>query len=106
MDTMYTLGEWTVREGHEDDFVDAWLAFGAWTETVVDSPGWAKLLRDRDDSSRFISFGPWPDEAAVAAWRDHPGFQSRVAEIQGLLEDFTPHTMEVAAEAGPPTPDP
>lgn len=106
MGTPYTLGDWMVHEGRELDFVDAWREFATWTLTVVDGPGWAKLLRDADEPRRFISFGPWADEAAIAGWRGDPGFHSRVARIQPLVEVFTPHTMEVAAEAGPPTPDP
>lgn len=72
----------------------------------VDGGGWARLLRDANDPRRFISFGPWKGAAAIAAWRADPASQSRVAHIRELVEAFTPHTMDVAREAGPATPDP
>lgn len=103
---LYTLGQWTVQEGREEEFIEAWEEFASWTEDVIEGVAWAKLLRDAEDGRRFISFGPWRDESAVAGWRGHPGFQERVGRIQELLEDFTPHTMETAAEVGPSTPDP
>lgn len=103
---LYTLGEWTVKTGREDEFVDAWHRFAEWTVANISGSTWAKLLRDRDAPRRFISFGPWKDDDAVAEWRRHPGFQERVAEIQELVEDFSPHTMTLATESGPATPDP
>ena len=92
--------------GSEDAFVEAWRELAEWTVTNIPGCTFAKLLRDDADGTRFFSFSPWRDESAVASWREHPGFQERVAHIQGFLDSFTPHTMHVAAEAGPPTPDP
>lgn len=106
MAELYTLGEWKVKAGHEATFIAAWRELGDWTEATVPGNTWAKLLRDRDDPQRFVSFGPWVNEAAVARWRAHPGFQDRVAAIQPLLESFLPHRMSVASESGVPTPDP
>lgn len=106
METLYTLGEWTAKEGRDEEFAAAWEELARWTEHNVDGASWAKLLRDREDPRRFISFSPWRDDDAVAAWREHPGFQSRVATIRELVNSFVPHTMHVAAEVGPATPDP
>lgn len=106
MPPLYTLGHWTVQTGREDEFVAAWHDLAEWTVANVSGSAWAKLLRDRDDPQRFISFGPWRDEGSVAAWRQHPGFQERVGAIRALVEDFTPHTMTLAAEIGAATPDP
>lgn len=102
----YTLGEWTAKEGREDEFVAAWEEFAQWTVNNVEGSAWAKLLRDGEDPRRFISLGPWRDSDAVAAWRRHPGFGARVAAIQELVSSFVPHTMGVAAQTGPATPDP
>lgn len=103
---LYTLGEWQVKEGREAEFVAAWEEFARWTVATVEGSAWAKLLRDRDDPRRFVSFGPWRDDEAVAQWRSHPGFEERVAALSDLVESFTPHRMDIAAELGPPTPDP
>jgi quinol monooxygenase YgiN len=106
MADVYTLGEWRAKAGSEAAFVAAWRELGEWTEATVPGNTWAKLLRDRDDPQRFVSFGPWTDDDAVARWRGHPGFQERVAGIQQLLVSFLPHRMGVAAESGVATPDP
>jgi quinol monooxygenase YgiN len=106
MATLYTLGEWTASPGCENDFVVAWQELAEWTEQHISGSGWAKLLRDRDEPRRFISFGPWSDDDAVAAWRGDPGFQARVDKLRELVETFTPHRMDIAAQIGPGTPDP
>lgn len=106
MASLYTLGEWTVKAGREADFVAAWREMAEWTSATVPGNTWAKLLQDRDAPQRFISFGPWKDDDAVAKWRQHPGFRERVAKLQEFLESFTPHSMDVAAEWGVHTPDP
>ena len=106
MTGLYTLGDWHVKDGSEQAFVEAWREFGEWT--VANAPGstFAKLLQDETDASHFVSFGPWRDESAVAAWRENSGFKERVGRLQGLLESFVPRSMSVAAEIGLPTPDP
>ncbi len=106
MSTLYTLGEWTALPGREAELIDAWRDLAEWTEHHVAGSGWAKLLQDREDPRRFISFGPWHDDEAVAAWREQDGFRTRVGKLQELVESFTPHSMDVAGQAGPATPDP
>lgn len=106
MGALYTLGEWTAKEGREEEFVAAWQELARWTEASVDGATWAKLLRDREEPRRFISFSPWGDEDAVDAWRERPGFQSRVETIRALVSSFVPHTMDAVGEVGPATPDP
>lgn len=106
MSSLYTLGEWTVMPGREEEFVTAWRQFAEWTTTNVRGNTWAKLLQDSDAPQRFVSFGPWESDDAVAEWRQNPAFEEHVAKIRELVEGFTPHNMSVATEAGPETPDP
>jgi heme-degrading monooxygenase HmoA len=106
MGSLYTLGEWTVIAGREEQFVAAWGELAAWTAANAEGSGWAKLLQDRDDPQRFISFGPWSSDEAIGAWRGHPEFEAHVGRIRRLVTSFVPHTMTVAAQAGPATPDP
>jgi len=102
----YTLGDWYTKPGAETQFVETWSEFAQWTAANVPGASWAKLLQDDSDPRRFVSFGPWRDEDAVAEWRAHPGFSERVGRLQDLLESFLPATLTVAAELGPATPDP
>lgn len=100
MGQLYTSGLWTAKDGREDEFVSAWRELAEWTLASVPESKWGKLLRDRDDPRRFISFGPWDSMEAIESWRELPGFQERVARIRELLESFEALTLEAAAEVG------
>ena len=99
MGQVYTHGTWHAKPCREDEFVAAWRELADWTLTVFpDARG--TLLRDRDDPTRFASFGPWDGVETVARWRAHPEFQRRVERMQELLETFKPQLMEEVAAAG------
>jgi heme-degrading monooxygenase HmoA len=92
--TVYTLGVWNVKPGREDDFVAAWHALGQWTvENGFESHG--TLLRDHEDASRFVSFGPWPSVDDAERWRAHPEFRRQLSRIQETVESFEPGTFDV-----------
>ena len=103
---LYSSGDWHAKPGSEQAFIETWREFAEWTAAAIPGNTFAKLLQDDADPRHFVSFGPWRDQAAVSAWRDHPGFKDRVGRLQGLLDSFVPLTMNVVAEVGKPTPDP
>jgi len=93
---VYTLGIWTVKNGREDDFVRAWQELA--DRTKSDFPNeTATLLRDCDQPNLFISFGPWDSLEQIDAWRSSDTFNEGVAKLRELLDDFAPHTMDIAA---------
>jgi heme-degrading monooxygenase HmoA len=96
----YTHGVWRVKPGRADDFIAAWTEFADWTLQEAVGTGWGKLLRDRNDRHRFISFGPWETLDAVEAWRALPGWTERVGRLRELLDGFEPSTLEVVVERG------
>lgn len=97
--SVYTLGIWTVKEGHEDEFVAAWRDLAV--QTAADFPGsTARLLRDRDAPNRFISSGPWQSLEQIEAWRASSTFTAGVGRLRELLDGFEPHTMDEAAAIG------
>ncbi len=100
MSQPYTSGVWTVKAGSEEEFVAAWAEMAGWTTSEVPGSLWGKLLRDRENPSRFVSIGPWESVEAIAAWRELPGFAERVGKLRDLLEGFEAFTLEVAAEVG------
>ncbi len=97
MEEVWTHGTWTVRPGSEDEFVEAWRSMAEWTAAEFASAT-GTLLRDRERSNVFISFGPWPDLQTVGRWRSSEGFQERVAKIQGLLDAFEPRTLDLVTQ--------
>jgi quinol monooxygenase YgiN len=93
---VYTSGRWKVAPGKEDDFISAWTELAS--RTQGDFPeSTAMLLRDRDDPSLFLSFGPWPSVAEIEQWRASETFQSGVGKIRPLLTEFTAHTLDPVA---------
>lgn len=96
----YTSGNWMVKEGHEDEFVDRWTEFTEWS--LANAPGAENflLIRDAADPKHFISFGAWEDAGTVAAWRDRPEFQQRLAACRALCDDFRSTDFTLSAAVG------
>ena len=97
---LYTHGIWTVKSGSESAFISLWAGFANWTART--QPGLvssAVLLQDRDDPQRFVSFGPWDDEASIKAWRGMPEFTAFFAKAKELCEDTQMRTLRLAAKA-------
>jgi heme-degrading monooxygenase HmoA len=95
--TPYTSGRWLVRPGEEDAFVAAWTAFTEWS--VAHAPGARSfvLIRHAGEPRRFVSFGGWENDPAVAAWRGHPEFGQRLGECRALCEEFEASDYVLAA---------
>jgi heme-degrading monooxygenase HmoA len=93
---VYTSGRWKVSPGREDEFISAWKQLAA--RTKEDIPGsTAVLLRDRDDPTLFLSFGPWESVDQIEQWRASDTFQMGVGRIRPLLAEFTPSTLDPVA---------
>jgi len=57
MGEAYTHSTWRVKPGFEEEFVRRWEDLAHWSGLQGLSSR-AKLLRDIDEPSRFVSFGP------------------------------------------------
>src|SRR5437667_5397678 len=88
MSKTYTHSTWRVKPGLEDEFVRRWEELADWSG-LQGLTARAKLLRDTDDPSRFVSFGPWGGIDAVRRWRGAPGFRGRVARVQAGVGDWS-----------------
>jgi len=97
MSKTYTHSTWRVKPGLEDEFVRRWEELADWSG-LQGLTARAKLLRDTDDPSRFVSFGPWGSMDAVRRWRGASGFHERIARLQEVLVDFDPRTLELVSE--------
>ena len=98
MGQAYTHTTWAVKPGQEEEFVRRWTELARWSSAQGLATR-AKLLRDVDDQSRFVSFGPWESLDAVRRWRLLPGFHERVHRLQEVLAGFEPRTLELTAES-------
>ena len=82
-----------MKPGLEDEFVRRWEDLVHWS-ALQGLTSRAKLLRDIDEPSRFVSFGPWESMESVRRWRAAPGFHERVARLQEVLDDFEPRDAQ------------
>jgi quinol monooxygenase YgiN len=93
---VYTSGRWRVTPAREGEFIAAWRDLA--NRTKGDFPdSTAVLLRDRDDPSLFLSFGPWESPEQIEQWRASDTFQTGVGKIRPLLAEFTVHTLDPVA---------
>jgi heme-degrading monooxygenase HmoA len=93
----YTQTTWHVKPGHEDEFVRRWTDLIQWSS--LQGLHGAKLFRDAEQPSRFMSFGPWEDFEVVRRWRSSQGFHERMARLGEVLEHFEPRTLELIRDA-------
>jgi hypothetical protein len=102
----YAVGLWTVKEGRQDDFVQAWMDLGARLRENYPERR-ATLLHDRDNPSLFISFGPNESLDALEGRRESMATRAQEADntlseytsrLFGLLENFDLHTLDYVGE--------
>ena len=90
----YSQTTWTVKPGHEEEFVQRWREFADWS-AVQGLRSSAKLFRDVERPCTFLSFGPWESFEAQQAWKDDPDFKERIMRVRQHVEDFTPSVFEL-----------
>jgi heme-degrading monooxygenase HmoA len=94
MPNVWTHGVWRVKPGREEEFVDLWRQMareGMATLETVEPP---TLLRDHDEPTEFVSFGPWPNLEEVDRFRSSDAFRNGQARLRDLLESFTTRTLD------------
>ena len=58
--------------------------------------GRLRLARDREDPSRFVSFGRWESSGAAHAWKASPDFRERMSHVQRHVAEFKPAELRDA----------
>jgi heme-degrading monooxygenase HmoA len=92
--TLFAVGEWTVKPGKEESFLESWEEFARWTMENVEGTGEVWMLRGAEQQNRFISFGSWQNQEAMMAWRRHPKFREAFLRFRELCNEITPGTMK------------
>jgi heme-degrading monooxygenase HmoA len=100
MHEFFTHGRWLVREGREAEFVQEWERLASWATGAVPGGPWAVLLRDRENRSQFVSFGPWESLDAVADFRGRPEFQEALGRMRPLLSSVETYTLDRVVSGG------
>src|SRR5919202_1488238 len=95
---LYSLGIWTAKPGNEDALIRAWQQFAQWT--LVHQPGageGARMVKDVEKPSRFITFGTWEDAQSLQAWRQTSEFIEFFRKARELCEEIQPNTLRTVA---------
>ena len=98
----YSSGEWLVRAGSEEDFVDRWNAFIEWTADNAAGAESFVLVRSTEEPRRFLSLGAWESQEAQDAWREMPRMQELLGRCRQLCEEFGSHSYALAASPSGP----
>ncbi len=98
LSTPYTCGIWMVKRDRADEFVAAWTELAEWSAATVPGARGARLLRDRNNTDRFVSLGPWDSIDAIERWRSMEGWKERVGKIRQMLSGFEALTLELVVE--------
>lgn len=96
-DEIYTLGDWKVKEGKEDQFIDAWKGLGRHFGSLPHPPGEGTLVQSLDDPQQFYSFGPWRSLDDIQEMRRHPDTPNEISKLMDLCEEGRPGTYHVVA---------
>lgn len=93
----YSAGEWLVRAGSEEDFVERWTTFTQWS--LNGAPGAVSfvLVRSTEDPRKFLSLGAWENQEAQDAWRAMPQMQELLSKCRELCDEFVFHPYTLAA---------
>jgi quinol monooxygenase YgiN len=91
--------EWHVKPGQEDAFVDAWATLVLTSRGLFPARR-ALLLRDRDNSSMFLSMGSWPDDSQIEAWREQPGMVEQFERLLALAERRNQRDFDQVVDVG------
>ena len=93
----YSSGEWLVREGSEEEFIEAWTTFVEWS--LDNAPGAESfvLVRSMEEPRKFLSLGAWGSQQAQERWREMPQMQVILGQCRALCDEYDTHRYTLAA---------
>ncbi len=93
----YSSGEWSVRAGSEEEFIQRWTTFTEWSLDNAEGAESFVLVRSTEEPSKFLSLGAWENQEAQEAWRQMPRMQELMGQCRELCEEFEFHPYTLAA---------
>jgi heme-degrading monooxygenase HmoA len=96
----YSSGEWLVREGSEEEFIQTWTTFIEWS--LDNAPGAESfvLVRSTEEPRKFLSLGAWESQQAQERWREMPQMQVMLGHCRALCDEYDTHRYTLAASRG------
>jgi heme-degrading monooxygenase HmoA len=94
----WASGRWQVKDGMVDEYVTRWKDWLSSSTKGIAGFQWARLLRSADDPLRFNSFSAWSDSASLDSWKGSAEFQTGLASVRELCDEFFGGDFEEVAE--------
>jgi quinol monooxygenase YgiN len=95
---VYTSGNWSVKEGSVEAFLDQWRALADYCIEHGIGARYFRLIRDRANPRHFVSFGEWDGREALSLSRARPEFLRLWRGCQQLCDEFSGSDYEVALD--------
>src|SRR5215208_5335668 len=93
----YSSGEWSVRAGSEEEFVERWTTFIEWSLDNEKGAESFVLVRSTQEPRKLLSLGAWENQEAQEAWREMPRIRELLGQCRALCEEFETHAHTLAA---------
>ena len=98
-DTAYTLALWRVKEGREEEFVEAWKGLYDYFLDLPNPPGTGALVRSVEDPGLSYAFGPWRSIEDIRRMRSDPRTPEMIGKLAALCEEVKPGTFQLVVTA-------
>jgi heme-degrading monooxygenase HmoA len=96
-DQPFTSGDWVVKQGSEQEFIERWSDFAQWAKGNASGAGSFWLIQEKEEPSHFISFGSWADDDSVQSWRSGPEFPTRLGHVREVCDQFVAKDFHLVA---------
>ena len=96
----YSSGEWLVRAGSEEEFIERWTTFIEWSLDNAPEAESFVLVRSTEEPRKFLSLGAWESQRAQEAWREMPQMQVILGQCRALCDEYDAHRYTLAARGG------
>jgi heme-degrading monooxygenase HmoA len=94
----WSSGNWQVKDGMADEFIDRWREFLTWTKEANRGFLGARLIRNLSTPNSFVSFAAWQDLDSMREWQGKPEFAERFSACRALCEDMQSGGFELACD--------
>ena len=98
--TLYSVGEWDVKPGREDEFAAKWRELTELSLAEIEPDARVILLRDREQPRRFHSIGEFRNGETIVDSQDGCVLGGRLGDLAGLLEQAQLSTLDVVDMIG------
>jgi hypothetical protein len=98
-DTLYTLVLWRVKEGREEEFVEAWKGLSDYFLDLPNPLETGALVRSVEDRGLSYAFGPWRSIEDIRRMRSDPRTPEVIGKLAALCEEAKPGTFRLVVTA-------